>query len=91
MRELNELALIGAGIGGVFANTEESHVKKHEQAKSDDVENWQTAVQEEWIHVRDNKVFKPNEQWNGDPEFLFTASGKADSDFAKRSGDKTQR
>ena len=45
--ELNDLACVGAGIGGGFQNTHELRVMKYNEALlSDDKKNWMKAVEE---------------------------------------------
>jgi hypothetical protein len=58
-RELNEMALIGAGIGGGFVNTEELHVMNYNEAIQSEKEKWDYAVKEEHDRMEDNKVFQP--------------------------------
>jgi hypothetical protein len=59
MRELNEIALIGAGIGGGFVNTEELHVINYNEAIKSEKDKWDYAVNEEHDRMADNKVFQP--------------------------------
>jgi hypothetical protein len=59
MRELNEIALIGAGIGGGFVNTEELHVMNYNEAIKSEKDKWDHAVKEEHDRMIDNKVFQP--------------------------------
>jgi hypothetical protein len=59
MRELNEMALIGAGIGGGFVNTEELHVMNYNEAIQSEKDKWDYAVKEEHDRMTDNKVFQP--------------------------------
>jgi hypothetical protein len=40
MRELSEMALIGAGIGGGFVNTEELHVMNYNEAIKSEKDRW---------------------------------------------------
>jgi hypothetical protein len=46
MRELNEMALIGAGIGGGFFNTEALHVMNYNEAIQSEKEKWDYIVKE---------------------------------------------
>jgi hypothetical protein len=59
MRELNEMALIGAGIGRGFVNTEELHVMNYNEAIKSEKDEWDYAVKEEHDRMVDNKVFQP--------------------------------
>jgi hypothetical protein len=59
MRELNEMALIGIGIGGGFVNTEELHVMNYNEAIQSEKEKWDIAVKEEHDRMEDNNVFQP--------------------------------
>jgi ubiquitin len=59
MRELNEMALIGAGIGGGFVNTEELHVMNYNEAIKSEKDKWDYAVKEEHDQMIDNKVLQP--------------------------------
>jgi hypothetical protein len=60
MNELNEIACIGAGIGGGFDNTMELHVMKYDTAmRSADVEKWKKAVEEEYELMEENGVWTP--------------------------------
>ena len=60
MKELNEIACIGAGIGGGFDNTMELHVMKYDTAmKSSDAEQWRKAVEEEYERMEENGVWTP--------------------------------
>jgi hypothetical protein len=59
MRELNEMALIGAGIGRGFVNTEELHIMNYNEAIKSEKEKWDYAVKEEHDRMTDNKVFQP--------------------------------
>ena len=48
MWKMNEMALVGAGIGGGFVDTNELHVMKYKEAMArKDAEKWQKAVDEE--------------------------------------------
>jgi hypothetical protein len=59
MRELNEMALIGAGIGGRgFINTEELHVMNYNEAIRSEKDKWDYAVKEEHDRMVSNKVWK---------------------------------
>jgi hypothetical protein len=44
MQELNEMALIGAGIGGGFVNTKELHVMNYNEAITSEKDKWDYAV-----------------------------------------------
>ena len=56
----DELAAVGAGIGGGFINTKELHVMKYKEAMSKpDRENWVQAVKEEHDRFLKYGVFKP--------------------------------
>jgi hypothetical protein len=57
MRELNEMALIGAGIGGGFVNTEELHVMNYNEAIKLEKDKWGYAVKEEHDRMVNNKVW----------------------------------
>ena len=55
----NEIATIGAGVGGGFKDTHELHVMKYKEAmKSPDKEKWDEAVKEELNKFKKYKVFK---------------------------------
>jgi hypothetical protein len=56
MRELNEMALIGAGIGGGFVNTEELQVMNYNEAIKSEKDKWDYAVQKEHDRMTNNKV-----------------------------------
>jgi hypothetical protein len=59
MRELNEMALIGAaGIGGGFINTEELHVMNYNEAIKSEKDKWDYAVKEEHDRMVNNKVWE---------------------------------
>ena len=48
-QQVEELACIGAGIGGGFNNTAELHVMKYNQAmQTPDRDKWKKAVQDEY-------------------------------------------
>jgi hypothetical protein len=47
MKELNEMALIRAGIGGGLANTEGLHVMNYNEAIKSERDKWDYAVKEE--------------------------------------------
>jgi hypothetical protein len=53
------MALIGAGIGGGFVNTEELHVMNYNEAIKLENDKWDYAVKEEHDRIIDNKVFQP--------------------------------
>jgi hypothetical protein len=60
MKELGELACVGAGIGGGFEHTSELHVLKYNQAMAGpDSDKWTKAVEEEHTRMIDNEVWKP--------------------------------
>ena len=45
---MNKMALVGAGIGGGFIDTNELHVTKYKEAMArKDADKWQKAVDEE--------------------------------------------
>ena len=57
--ELNDLACVGAGIGGGFQNTHELRVMKYNEALLlDDKKNWMKAVEEEYQCMVKSNVFK---------------------------------
>jgi hypothetical protein len=58
MRELNEMALIGVGIGGRFVNTEELHVMNYNEAIKSEKDKWDYAVKEEHDRMTSNKVWE---------------------------------
>jgi hypothetical protein len=58
MRELNEMALIGAGIGGGYINTEELHVMNYNEAIKSEKDKWDYAVKEEHDRMVNNKVWE---------------------------------
>jgi hypothetical protein len=53
------MALIGAGIGGGFVNTEELHVMNYNEAIKSEKDKWDYAVKEEHDRMTDSKVFQP--------------------------------
>jgi hypothetical protein len=53
------MALIGAGIGGGFVNTEELQVMNYNEAIQSEKDKWDYAVKEEHNRMTDNKVFQP--------------------------------
>jgi hypothetical protein len=54
------MALVGAGVGGGFTNTQELHVMKDDEAmKTKDKKDWVKAVEEEHERMMKFKVFKP--------------------------------
>ena len=56
----DEIAGIGAGIGGGFSNTKELHVMKYDEAlQQPDCEHWVQAVKEEHDRFIKYDVFKP--------------------------------
>jgi hypothetical protein len=55
MNKINDIACVGAGIGGGFKTTTELHVMKYDEAmKSPDAGQWQRSVQEEHERMVDN-------------------------------------
>ena len=55
-----EVACVGAGVGGGFENTSELKVLKYNEAmKNPDKKKWEQAVQEEYERFKKYKVFKP--------------------------------
>jgi len=57
--KINELAAVGAGIGGVFSNTSELRVLKYKEAiNGSDREDWLKAIGEEHERMVKNNVFK---------------------------------
>ena len=60
MNKLNEVAFVGAGIGGGFENTTELHVMKYKEAMaSKDAKAWKRAVEEEHERMVKHKVWTP--------------------------------
>jgi Reverse transcriptase (RNA-dependent DNA polymerase) len=60
MNKINDMAFVGAGIGGGFENTTELHVMKYDAAmKSPDAGQWKRSVQEEHDRMVDNEVWTP--------------------------------
>ena len=60
MRELGELAFVGAGLGGGFTNTNELRVMKYDEAMAGpDRDKWIEAVKDEYENLRHYKVFEP--------------------------------
>jgi hypothetical protein len=57
-RELNKIALIEAGIGGGFINTEELHVMNYNEAIKSEKDKWYHAVKEEHDRMVNNKVWE---------------------------------
>ena len=56
----SELALVGAGVGGGFENTQELHVMKYDEAMAGpDADKWKQAVEEEYQRMLDHNVWKP--------------------------------
>jgi hypothetical protein len=54
-----EVACVGAGIGGGFANAMELHVMKYDQAlQGPEAKEWAIAVEEEHDHLLDHEVFQ---------------------------------
>jgi hypothetical protein len=58
MRELNEMALIGAGIGGEFVNTEELRIMNYNEANKSEKDKWDYAVKEELARMTNSKVWE---------------------------------
>jgi hypothetical protein len=57
-----EAAMVGAGVGGGFMNTNELHTIKYEEAMaSKDRLKWIKAVEEEHLNLMDHGVFEPTE------------------------------
>jgi hypothetical protein len=55
----NEITCVGAGIGGGFANTKELHIMKYKQAMAtEDVKQWERAVDEEHDRMVKHKVWQ---------------------------------
>jgi hypothetical protein len=55
----NEVAAVGAGLGGGFENTSELRVMKFKEAmKGSDNENWQKAVDEEHDRMQKHRVWE---------------------------------
>ena len=60
MRELGELAFVGAGLGGGFGNTNELKVMKYNEAMAtNDRDKWKEAVEAEYENLQRYNVFKP--------------------------------
>jgi hypothetical protein len=60
MKEIGELACVGAGLGGGFTNTQELHVMKYDEAMAGpDADKWKIAVEEEHDRMVKHQVFKP--------------------------------
>jgi hypothetical protein len=60
MKACNEIACVGAGVGGGFANTTELHVMKYDQAmQSQDAEQWNKAIEDEHNRMEENNVWTP--------------------------------
>jgi hypothetical protein len=60
MWKMNEFALVGAGVGGGFVDTNELHVMKYREAMAGkDVDEWQKAVKEEHDKIIKHQVWKP--------------------------------
>ena len=54
-----EMACVGAGIGGGFANTKELHVMKYAEAlKGPEKKEWGQAVEQEYNRMIDHGVFE---------------------------------
>ena len=55
-----ETAFVGAGLGGGFENTSELHVMKYKEAMATkDAESWKKAVEEEHERMMKHNVWKP--------------------------------
>jgi hypothetical protein len=55
----NEIACVGAGIGGGFGNTKELHIMKYKQAMATmDVKQWERAVDEEHDRMVKHRVWQ---------------------------------
>jgi hypothetical protein len=60
MKSFKEIACVGAGLGGGFANSTELHVMKYEQAlNSPDEKEWRAAIEEEYNRMEENEVWTP--------------------------------
>jgi hypothetical protein len=58
-----EIAMVGAGIGGGFVNTNELHTIKYEEAMSTkERPSWIQAIEEEFDNMTDHGVFEPVEK-----------------------------
>ena len=56
----SEVALVGAGVGGGFENTQELHVMKYNEAMaSNDKTKWEKAIEEEYERMLKHNVFQP--------------------------------
>ena len=63
--EDEEIACVGAGIGGGFENTSELKVMKYKEAmETDERENWKKSVEEEHERMKKYKVWEPIEEKN---------------------------
>jgi hypothetical protein len=59
-KTMDEIACVGAGIGGGFTTTTELHVMKYDAAmESPDAAQWKKAVEEEHDRMVNNKVWIP--------------------------------
>ena len=59
MKEIGELACVGAGLGGGFENTNELHVMKyHEAMATADKDKWDQAVKDEHDRMEKYQVFE---------------------------------
>ena len=55
----DEIALIGAGVGGGFTNTQELHVMKYKEAMTTSKKKeWEQAVREELNRFKEHEVFE---------------------------------
>jgi iron only hydrogenase large subunit-like protein len=55
-----EMACVGAGVGGGFENTAELHVMKYDTAmKTRDAAQWKKAVEDEHDRMVENDVWTP--------------------------------
>jgi hypothetical protein len=60
MKTCNEITCVGAGVGGGFTNTTELHVMKYDQAmQSQDADQWNKAIEEEYKRMEENDVWIP--------------------------------
>jgi hypothetical protein len=55
---VNELAGVGAGLGGGFTNTSDLKIMKYKEAMRSDKEGWDKAVEEEHNRMIENNVWK---------------------------------
>ena len=60
MWKMNKMALVGAGIGGGFVDTDELHVMKFKEAMAGkNADKWQKAVNEEHERMMKHEVWVP--------------------------------